>query len=70
VRSFRLEALRETLTLGYPSCILALALGAGKTILIGAIVATEFGMALDEPGGPFVQNAGLRTRQDDSGELA
>jgi len=57
VRSFRLEALRETLTLGYPSYILALAMGAGKTILIGAIVATEFGMALDEPGGPFVQNA-------------
>jgi len=38
----RLESLRETLTLGYPSYILALAMGAGKTILIGAIFATEF----------------------------
>ena len=52
-----LEALRETLTLDYPSYILALAMGAGKTILIGAIIATEFAMALEYPDGPFVQNA-------------
>ncbi len=45
----RLDALRETLTLAYPSYILALAMGAGKTILIGAIVATEFAMALEYP---------------------
>lgn len=57
VRDFRLEALRETLTLDYPSFILALAMGAGKTILIGAIIATEFAMALEYPEGPFVQNA-------------
>ena len=57
VREFRLEALRETLTLSYPSYILALAMGAGKTILIGAIFATEFAMALEYPDGPFVQNA-------------
>ncbi|MEX0717868.1 MAG: DEAD/DEAH box helicase family protein [Planctomycetaceae bacterium] len=57
VRDFRLESLRETLTLAYPSYILALAMGAGKTVLIGAIIATEFGMALDYPDGPFVQNA-------------
>ncbi len=57
VRDFKLEALRETLTLGYPSYILALAMGAGKTILIGAIVASEFAMALEYPDGPFVQNA-------------
>lgn len=57
VRDFRLEALRETLTLDYPSYILALAMGAGKTVLIGAIVATEFAMALEYPEGPFVQNA-------------
>ena len=56
-RAQRLEALRETLTLGYPSYILALAMGAGKTILIGAIFATEFAMALEYPDGPFVQNA-------------
>jgi type III restriction enzyme len=57
VKDFKLEALRETLTLDYPSYILALAMGAGKTILIGAIIATEFAMALEYPEGPFVQNA-------------
>lgn len=57
VRDFDLESLRETLTLDYPSYILALAMGAGKTILIGAIFATEFAMALEYPEGPFVQNA-------------
>jgi hypothetical protein len=41
VRQFHPEALRETLTLSYPSYILALAMGAGKTALIGAIVATR-----------------------------
>lgn len=56
-RAHKLESLRETLTLDYPSYILALAMGAGKTILIGAIVATEFGMALEHRDGPFVQNA-------------
>ena len=34
-------------------------MGAGKTILIGAIFATEFAMAFDYPQGPFVKNAGL-----------
>lgn len=57
VREFRLHALRETLTLDYPSYILALAMGSGKTALIGAIIAIEFGMAFDYPQGPFVQNA-------------
>jgi hypothetical protein len=57
VRRFRLEALRETLTLDYPSYILALAMGAGKTVLIGSIYATEFALAMEHPGGPFVQNA-------------
>lgn len=57
VRDFRLESLRETLTLDYPSYILALAMGAGKTVLIGAIIATEFALSLDYPEGPFVQNA-------------
>lgn len=57
VKEFRLEALRETLALAYPSYILALAMGAGKTILIGAIFATEFVMSLEYPDGPFVQNA-------------
>lgn len=57
VQNYKLEALRETLTLDYPSYILALAMGAGKTILIGAIIATEFAMAWEYPTGPFVQNA-------------
>jgi len=57
VRRYRLEALRETLLLNYPSYILALAMGAGKTILIGAIIATEFAMALEYPEGNFVKNA-------------
>ncbi len=56
VRQYRLEALRETLTLEYPSYILALAMGAGKTALIGAIYASEFAMAQEYPGGRFVQN--------------
>ncbi len=57
VRCFKLDALRETLTLEYPSYILALAMGAGKTVLIGAIIATELAMALEYPDGNFVQNA-------------
>jgi hypothetical protein len=57
VRRHKLESLRETLRLDYPSYILALAMGAGKTILMGAIVATEFAMAHEYPEGPFVQNA-------------
>ncbi len=57
VREFKLQAVRETMTLSYPSYILALAMGAGKTILIGAIIATEFAMALEYPDGDFVQNA-------------
>ncbi len=55
--SHKLESLRETLTLDYPSYILALAMGAGKTALIGTIYATEFAMAFEYPTGPFVQNA-------------
>ena len=57
VREHSLQALRETLNLDYPSYILALAMGAGKTALIGAIIATEFAMGLEYPDGPFVQNA-------------
>lgn len=63
VKDFKLEALRETLSLEYPSYILALAMGAGKTILVGAIIATEFAMALEYPTAgddlqdAFVENA-------------
>jgi hypothetical protein len=57
VRQHGLESLRETLSLDYPSYILALAMGAGKTILMGSIVATEFALAQEYPDGPFVENA-------------
>ena len=60
IKAHKLESVHETLTLDYPSYILALAMGAGKTMLIGAIVATEFTMALEyHPSGegPFIQNA-------------
>lgn len=57
VRQHKLESLRETFELDYPSYILALAMGAGKTILMGAIAATEFAMGQEYPDGPFVHNA-------------
>ena len=53
----RIQAVHEAVTLEYPSYIFALAMGAGKTILIGAIVATEFAMSLRHPGGKFMKNA-------------
>lgn len=56
VKTNKLNAVRETLSLNYPSYILALAMGAGKTVLIGSIIATEFAMAL-EHGDEFVKNA-------------
>lgn len=57
VKDFRLQALRESLSLNYPSYIFALAMGAGKTVLIGAIIATEFAMALEYPDADFAHNA-------------
>lgn len=56
VKQYKLEAVRESLTLDYPSYILALAMGAGKTVLIGSIIATEFAMALEYQN-DFVKNA-------------
>lgn len=60
VKEHKIESVHETLTLDYPSYIFALAMGTGKTILIGAIIATEFAMALEyhpDKEGPFIQNA-------------
>jgi type III restriction enzyme len=60
VKAHKLESVHETLVLDYASYILALAMGAGKTMLIGAIAATEFAMALEyhhDAEGPFIQNA-------------
>lgn len=56
VRKNRLESVRESLALEYPSYILALAMGSGKTVLIGSIIATEFAMALEYQK-DFVKNA-------------
>lgn len=60
VRQHKLQAVREMMLLDYPSYILALAMGAGKTVLIGAIIASEFALALEyhpDEGGAFMQNA-------------
>ncbi len=56
VARYQLESLRESVTLRYPSYILALAMGVGKTVLIGSILASEFALALEYPAGPFVHN--------------
>jgi len=56
VKKNKLEAVRESLTLDYPSYILALAMGSGKTILIGSIICTEFSLALEYQN-DFVKNA-------------
>jgi len=59
VKKNKLESLRETISLPYPSYILALSMGTGKTILIAAIIATEFIMALEyqDEDGFFAKNA-------------
>lgn len=53
----KIQALHEAAILDYPSYILALAMGSGKTVLIGAIIATEFAMSLRYPDGGFMKNA-------------
>ena len=59
VRKYKFDALREAADLPYPSYIFALTMGAGKTILISAIIATEFAMALRQPEDDeqFMRNA-------------
>jgi len=57
VKKYHIEGLRESLFLDYPSYILALAMGVGKTVLIGSIIATEFAMALEYSDETFVKNA-------------
>ena len=51
------DVVYEAVTLDYPSYIFALAMGSGKTVLIGTIIATEFAMALRYPEGGFMKNA-------------
>ena len=57
IKQYRIQALHEALSLNYPSYILALAMGAGKTILIGSIICSEFVMSLRYPSGKFMKNA-------------
>ena len=57
VRENQLDPVYEAVTLPYPSYIFALAMGTGKTVLIGTIIATEFAMALRYPEGEFMKNA-------------
>ncbi len=52
-----IDPVYEAITLPYPSYIFALAMGTGKTVLIGTIIATEFAMALRYPEGNFMKNA-------------
>ena len=57
VKLKRIDPVYEAVTLSYPSYIFALAMGTGKTVLIGTIIATEFAMALRYPNGNFMKNA-------------
>ena len=57
VKQKRIDPVYEAVTLPYPSYIFALAMGTGKTVLIGTIIATEFAMALRYPEGGFMKNA-------------
>lgn len=50
-------ALSESLSLDYASYILALTMGAGKTVLIGTIIATEFALSLETSDEKFMKNA-------------
>ena len=57
VRDNASDVVYEAVTLDYPSYIFALAMGSGKTVLIGTIIATEFAMALRYSEGGFMKNA-------------
>ena len=57
VKLKQIDPVYEAVTLPYPSYIFALAMGTGKTVLIGTIIATEFAMALRYPEGDFMKNA-------------
>ena len=57
VRQKKINPVYEAVSLSYPSYIFALAMGTGKTVLIGTIIATEFAMALRYSDGDFMRNA-------------
>ena len=56
-KKYKLDTLRESLNLAYPSYILSLVMGAGKTILIGAIIFIEFALSLKTKKDFFLKNA-------------
>lgn len=57
VKQKRIDPVHEAVTLDYASYIFALAMGTGKTTLIGTIIATEFAMAFRYPDSDFMRNA-------------
>lgn len=57
IKKHKLDGLHESINLDYPSYILALTMGAGKTILIASIVICEFALSLEYPNGDFMKNA-------------
>ena len=57
VKKYKLEILRESFSLTYPSYILALVMGAGKSVLIGAIIYMEFALSLITKQDIFLKNA-------------
>ena len=57
VRRYKLGNIKETISLDYPSYIFSLVMGAGKTILIGAIIFIEFALSLITKNDMFLKNA-------------
>ena len=57
VKKYKLDGLYESINLDYPSYILALTMGAGKTLLIASIIVCEFALSLEYPEGGFMKNA-------------
>lgn len=60
VKANKYHSLVETINLDYPSYILALAMGSGKTNIISAIIAIEFAIAManeNNTDSQFMQNA-------------
>lgn len=57
VKKYKLDGLYESINLDYPSYILALTMGTGKTILIASIIVCEFALSLEYPEASFMKNA-------------
>lgn len=57
VKKHKLDGLYESINLDYPSYILALTMGVGKTLLIASIIVCEFALSLEYPEGGFMKNA-------------